>query len=199
MAFSVAEKLRIGILGRGNVGSALRRGLERVGYSPAISGREREKIADVSRRSELIVIAVPFTAVAETLNLMGRVNGKTIVDVTNLYTPEMKSIAGNMSGAEFIQKRVPEAHVVKAFNMHFAKNMETGRIGSEQLTLFIAGDDADSKKKTAQMGRDLGFDVVDAGSLKNAELLEALGNLNIQLGYAQGFGTDIGFKLVRKK
>ena len=195
----MAEKLRIGILGRGNVGSALKRGLERAGYSPAVAGREREKIADIARKSELIVLATPFPAVAETLNLMGKVNGKTIVDVTNLYTPEMKSSAGAISGAEFIQKKVPEAHVVKAFNMHFAKNMETGRVGNEQLTLFIAGDDADSKQKTAQMGRDLGFDVVDAGPLKNAELLEALGNLNIQLGYSQGLGTDIGFKLVRRK
>ena len=67
----------------------------------------------------------------------------------------------------------------------------------QQLTFFVAGDDEGAKGRALELGRDLGFDAVDAGPLANAKLLEALGNLNIQLGYSQKLGTDIGFRLVR--
>lgn len=46
------------------------------------------------------------------------------------------------------------------------------------------------------LGRDIGFDAVDAGPLKNARRLESLGYLNIQLGYMLKMSPDIGFKLL---
>jgi hypothetical protein len=64
------------------------------------------------------------------------------------------------------------------------------------LTLFVAGDDQDAKEQALTLGRDIGFDAVEAGPLKNARWLESLGYLNIQLGYTQKMGTQIGFKLV---
>jgi 8-hydroxy-5-deazaflavin:NADPH oxidoreductase len=50
-----------------------------------------------------------------------------------------------------------------------------------------------------QLARDIGFDAIDAGPLKNARYLEPLAVLNIHLGYAAKMGTDIGFKLVHPK
>ncbi|HRR27108.1 MAG TPA: hypothetical protein P5300_10465, partial [Acidobacteriota bacterium] len=61
---------------------------------------------------------------------------------------------------------------------------------------FVAGDDQDAKDHVLRLGRDIGFDPVDAGPLRNARWLEALGYLNIQLGYLLGMGTEIGFKLI---
>lgn len=86
--------------------------------------------------------------------------------------------------------------MVKAFNTVFAEHMATGQVKGTTLTLFVAGDDQNAKEQVLTLGRDIGFDAVDAGPLKNARWLESLGYLNIQLGYTQKMGSHIGFKLV---
>ncbi|HSQ48166.1 MAG TPA: hypothetical protein VLL96_00595, partial [Candidatus Deferrimicrobiaceae bacterium] len=87
--------------------------------------------------------------------------------------------------------------VVKAFNTVFAKNQSTAKVGTEKLTAFIAGDDADAKKTVAKLTGDIGFDPVDCGPLKNARYLEAMGNMLINLAYTYGMGTAIGYKLAK--
>ena len=192
-------KSKIGIIGKGNVGSALKRGLDRAGYDVKTVGRDSKGVRDVTKWADTLILAVPFSAVDEVLGEMSKegIMGKTLIDVTNIYTPEMQAKVGLKSGAEVLQSKASGAKVVKAFNMHFAKNMDSGRIGEHQITLLVAGDDKDARAKTLQMGHDIGFDTVDAGPLENARLLESLGNLNIKLGYSLGLGTGIGFKLVR--
>ena len=76
--------------------------------------------------------------------------------------------------------------------------MDSGVVGGQQLTTFIAGDDATAKAQVMQMARDIGFDTVDAGPLQAARLLEPLGYFNIQLGYVLGLGTQIGLKLAAR-
>jgi predicted dinucleotide-binding enzyme len=86
---------------------------------------------------------------------------------------------------------------VKAFNTVFAQNQSIGKIGNEQLTAFIAGDDLKAKQTAAQLTRDIGFDLVDCGPLKAARYLEAMGIMIINLAYNYGMGTKIGYKLVK--
>jgi 8-hydroxy-5-deazaflavin:NADPH oxidoreductase len=192
----------VAIIGRGKVGSALKRGLDRAGYQVRTVGKEPnqflEGVRETAKWADIIILAVPFTAVDDVIREMddGAV-GKILVDVTNLFKPEMIAAVAPKSGAEELQRKVPNANVVKAFNMHFAKNMETGRVANEKVTLFVAGDNQEAKTQVLMMGEEIGFDTVDAGPLLNARLLEALGHLNIQLAFAQKLGTDIGFKLVR--
>jgi predicted dinucleotide-binding enzyme len=67
------------------------------------------------------------------------------------------------------------------------------------LSLLVAGDHDEAKKQVLELGQAIGFDAVDTGPLANARYLEALGFLNIQLGYgATKYGANIGFKLVGK-
>jgi predicted dinucleotide-binding enzyme len=101
------------------------------------------------------------------------------------------------SGAEELQKKIPKARVVKAFNTQFAQQMDSGKLGGEQLTVFVAGDDTGAKDDVKAVAGAIGFSAIDAGPLANARLLEPLGYLNIQLGYMLGLGTGIGLKLVR--
>jgi len=61
----------------------------------------------------------------------------------------------------------------------------------------VAADDAKAKQTVMQLGRDIGFDSVDAGPLKAARYLEPMGMLIISLGYDFGMGTNIGYKLVK--
>lgn len=191
-------KPKIGIIGKGRVGSALERGAQRAGYDVKAVGADPGAVRDTSQWAEIIILAVPFTAIDDALREIGaNADGKVLIDVSNALTPDYQWALGySTSGAEELQKKAPQARVVKAFNMVFAAHMDTGRVKDQQLTAFAAGDDADAKRLVLELARDIGFDAVDAGPLRNARLLEPLGFLNIQLGSALKMGTDIGFKLI---
>ena len=148
--------------------------------------------------ADLVVLAVPFGALDSVADVAdGVLAGKTVVDVTNALDDNMNLALGfTTSGAEELQKKLPKAHVVKAFNTVFARHMDSGKLGDEPLTAFMASDHANAKNEVLELARGIGFDAVDAGPLKNARLLEPLAYLNIQLGYALGMGTKIGFKLL---
>ena len=189
-------KKRIGIIGNGHVGSALARGLTRAGHDVKAIGNEQ--VRETVLWADIAILAVPFQAIDSVIKEAGgSFEGKTLVDATNALRVGMQwAIGFTTSGAEELQKKAPKARVVKAFNTVFAQHMETGRLGDQQLTAFVAGDDAAAKNSALEIARDIGFDAVDAGPLANSRLLEPLGYLNIQLGHASGMGTQIGFKLL---
>lgn len=192
--------MKIGIIGKGNVGSALATGLSRKGHEIKFGHLDpREPVSEAAKWGEVIILSVPYSAAADTTKAVGSAaNGKPVIDVSNALTEKMELAIGfSTSAAEEIQKMLPQAYVVKAFNTVFAQNQSTGKVGDEQLTLFVAGNDAKTKKTVMQLGRDIGFDPVDAGPLKSARYLEPMGMLMINLGYSSGMGTKIGIKLVK--
>jgi len=191
-------KKRIGIIGNGNVGGALARGLERAGNEVRAVGNDKAAIEDVSSWAELVLLAVPFGGLDDVVAVAGgQLAGKTVVDVTNAIGPDMSLALGySTSGAEELQKKLPGARVVKAFNTVFAQHMDSGQLDKEPLTAFVAGDDADAKATVLELAREIGFDAVDGGPLRNARLLEPLAYFNIQLGYVLGMGPQIGFRLL---
>lgn len=130
--------------------------------------------------------------------IVSAADGKVLLDATNAIGEKMNLAIGfSTSAAEELQKKLPKARVVKAFNTVFAVNQSTGRIGHEQLTLFVAADDANAKQTVMQLGIDIGFDPVDAGPLKAARYLEPMVMLLVNLGYGLGMGTGIGYRLVK--
>jgi 8-hydroxy-5-deazaflavin:NADPH oxidoreductase len=189
---------RIGIIGHGNVGSALARGLKRANHEVKAVGNDKAAIRETAAWADEIILAVPFGAIDDVVKSVGDAfDGKTVIDVTNALDSKMNLALGfDTSGAEELQKKIPKAQVVKAFNTVFAQHMDTGRVGDQPLTAFAAGDDVNAKQEVLELAREIGFDAVDAGPLKNARLVEPLGFLNIQLGYTQKMGTQTGFKLL---
>ncbi|HXU83183.1 MAG TPA: NADPH-dependent F420 reductase [Polyangia bacterium] len=192
------NKKRIAILGDGNVGSALARGLQRAGHEVRAVGNDKPAIRDVAGWGEVVILAVPYGVIDDAVKAAGdALVGKTLVDVTNALGPNMNLAVGfDTSGAEALQKKAPKARVVKAFNTVFAIHMDSGKIGGQSLTAFVAGDDAGAKAVVLGLAGDIGFDPVDAGPLENARLLEPLALLNIRLGYGLKMGPDIGFRLL---
>ena len=75
--------------------------------------------------------------------------------------------------------------------------MDSGKLNGQNLTAFAAGDDESARNRVLELLRSIGFDAVNAGPLQNARHLEALGHLNIQLGYVLGNGAMTGFNYVR--
>jgi len=192
------NNLKIAIIGKGNVGSALGKGLSpeheiRFGHrDPA------EPVADAAKWGEVIILAVLYDNVSDALEeIKPYAEGKTVIDVTNAVSSDGLAISCETSTAEETQKRLPKAHVVKAFNTVFAGNQSTGKIGREQLTAFIAGNNLKAKDTVAQLARDIGFSPVDCGPLKAARYLDAMAIMIIDLAYKQGHGAKIGYTLVK--
>lgn len=106
------------------------------------------------------------------------------------------AVGFSTSGAEDLQKKLPKAKVVKKFKTIFAQRMDSGKLNGQTLTAFAASDDETARNKVLEILRAIGFDAVNAGPSQNSRQLEALGYLNIQLGYMQSNGTMTGFKYV---
>lgn len=186
-------KQKIGIIGSGNVGSALEKGFAKAGYEVRTS--TEQNVAEVAGGADIVILAVPFTAIDDVVAKLGNsVNGKVLIDATNALTPEYQLAVGfTTSGAEELQKKTPQAKVVKAFNTVFAQHMDSGKLNGKTLTIFAASDDEGAKKQVLELQKAIGFDAVDAGQLANSRQLEALGYFNIQLGFFLKNGTDTGF------
>lgn len=192
--------MKIAIIGKGNVGTALQNGLSRGGHETRFGHRDpNESVVDAAKWGEVIILAVPHDAADDARgNIKAYADGKTVIDVMNAMDKNMElGISCTTSTAEETQKQLPKAHVVKAFNTVFAPNQSTAKVDGQQLTAFFAGDDAGAKQMVAQLTRDMGFDPVDCGPLKNARFLEAMGNMLINLAYKYGMGSGIGYKLVK--
>ena len=192
--------MKVALIGKGHVGSAIAKGLRSKGHEVKFGHRNpKEPVFEAAKWSEIIFLAVPFHAISEAVKEIGSAaDGKPVVDVTNVIDQEGDLAFGfSTSGAEELQKKMPKAFVVKAFNTVFASNQSNGKISNEQLTLFVAGNQAKAKDTVMRLGRDIGFEPVDAGPLKNARYLEPMAMLIIDLGYGLGMGTNIGYKLVK--
>jgi hypothetical protein len=206
--------MKIGIMGSGNVGSALGRRWAEQGHTIMLGARDRQSpkvqaalqaigpaaqvgsIAEATALSEVIVLAVPWAAAAEVIEQAGDLSGKILIDATNRVGPTQ--LNGPSSEAEDLARRATGARVVKAFNTTGAGNMANPQYGSQRADMFICGDDEAAKAVAANLATSIGFEVVDCGPLANAALLESLAKLWVQLAYSLGNGPNITFKLLRR-
>jgi predicted dinucleotide-binding enzyme len=197
------------ILGAGNMGSALARRFAAAGHDVRIAATSLDKARRVAEsipgtvavdaarsaaNADAIVLATPFDAAADALRAAGPLDGKVVVDITNPLTADYSAltIGHDTSAAEEIAKSAPNAEVVKAFNTLFAQVLDDGaRFGDAIAPTFVASDSARAKATATALAESIGFDVIDAGALKNARYLEPLAGLNIHLGYGAGLGTGI--------
>jgi len=144
---------------------------------------------EIARDADVVIVATRYGAAADALRDAGDLTGKTVIDISNPLTADMSalSVGFTTSAAEEIQKAVPKAKVVKAFNTIFAQVLG----GSGRAQVFYAGDDAGAKNAVKALIESAGFEAVDAGPLSNARHLEPLGMLNIYMGYVAGRGTGV--------
>ena len=209
--------MKIGIIGAGDVGGTLGMRWRQKGHEIMFGVRNRQsqnvqKLIQLDKNLEfgeimetvayggVIVLAVPWTSVEETILKAGNLSNKIVIDPTNPLTPDLKGLAmDNFSAAEKISNLAKSAKVVKAFNMIGAKTLNNLIFGSQRADVFICGDDSKAKKIVQELAIDIGFDVVDVGPLVNARMLEYLALLWIELAFRQQLGPNIAFKLLRRE
>lgn len=188
--------MNITIFGKGNMGKAIGGNFEKAGQKVEFAGHDFN-----GSFGDIVVLAVPYGAVADiAAKHRGALAGKIIIDITNpvdfqtfdgLVVPE-----GTTAAAE-IQKLLPESTVVKGFNTTFAATLASGTVGGkEQTTVLLASDSEDAKKKVAEALEGSPLKVIDAGSLKRARELEAMGFLQIALAAKERFSWTGGFAII---
>lgn len=205
--------MQIAILGAGNVSTALCHNFSeaghhvRVGVRDPFSNKAQELAAlnlpnveicglmEACEHAQVVILAVPFPAVADAIEAAGDLSDKVILDATN---PVQGLPEGYKSAAELVAKYSGSAQVVKAFNMTGAGNMRRSEYGEGAPAMFIAGDSQPAKEAAALLANICGFEVVDAGGLENAALLENMALLWINLAYKQGLGPNIAFRLMKR-
>jgi 8-hydroxy-5-deazaflavin:NADPH oxidoreductase len=156
------------------------------------------KVGD-SLSGDVVVLAVWYAVLQDVLSRYGdQLTGKVVVDITNPLDVEafepLSLDAG--SAAQEIAATVPGARVVKAFNTTFAGTLAEGTVAGQPLDVFLASDDEDAKATVAQLVTDGGLRPVDAGPLRRAHELEALGYLHMALQQPLGTSFASAVKVV---
>jgi 8-hydroxy-5-deazaflavin:NADPH oxidoreductase len=156
--------MKIAVVGRGNVGGGLADLWEKAGHEVTRIGR---KGGDVSE-AEAVLVAVPGGTIVQALDNMQGIEGKTVIDATNLVGVEPPE--GFTSNAEFVKSRT-NGPTAKSFNTNFAALYD--RIGEAHSTPsnLWCGDE-EARQVVEQLNRDAGYEPVYAGPLENAALQE---------------------------
>lgn len=210
--------MKIGIIGAGDVGSTLGKEWAKRGHEIVFGVRNIQspkvksllkiadsniKVATISEAAsfgQVVLLAVPWEAVKETIENAGDLSGKILIDPINPLSSDLKNlmVGPSTSSAEEIAKLAQGAKVVKAFNAIGAKTLGNLKFGQYKADTFICGDDSGAKSIVRKLAMEMGFDVLDVGPLSNARLLENLALLWIELAFRQEMGPNIAFKLLTR-
>jgi predicted dinucleotide-binding enzyme len=210
--------MKVGILGSGDVGRALGTGFRRHGHEVTIGSRDPAKLdewvaetdggsagsfAEAAEFGELIVLATLGSATEAAIDVAGvdSFAGKTVIDATNPLesreggAPQLY-VERDDSQGQIIQRKLPEAQVVKAFNIVGNRYMVDPDLPGGPPTMLIAGDDPDAKARVTEILDDFGWEVVDVGGIDGARSLEEICIAWTRVGLAGG-GWNHAFKLLR--
>ncbi len=210
--------MKIGIIGSGNVGSALGKIWGKGGHDIIFSSRHPAELKSLAESigknacfgtpgeavkfGEIIILAVPWMQANDAIKSAGPFKDKILIDCTNPLKPDMSGLAVgcSTSGAEEVAKMAKDASVVKAFNTTFAALMhsDSRMFGSMRPAGLYCGDDVSAKAVVSGLIRETGLEPIDAGPLTSARYIEPMAMLIIQLGFAKGMGTNMAFALLRR-
>jgi 8-hydroxy-5-deazaflavin:NADPH oxidoreductase len=208
--------MRIAIIGAGNVGSAIARGLQgkehdlRLGVrDPAGSASLAKALGanvatpkDAAQWAEVVVLALPWAVAEAAVAALGDLTGKIVIDCMN---PIGRTAAGmglvlgqDTSGGEVVQHWLPGARVVKTLNQVGAEVMADTSGFIHPPVMFMAAEDAAAKAQVAILLADLGFDALDAGGIAMARLLEPMAMVWINQATFRGKGRNWSFAAIEK-
>jgi hypothetical protein len=208
--------VQIAIIGTGNVGSAIARGLKGKSHAVRLGARDAQA-ADVvalatetgaaamspeaaAASGEVVILALPWGAAKSVVQALGPLAGKTVIDCMNplgMVDGALGLTVGHStSGGEIVQGWLPDAHVVKTLNQVGAEIMAKNDHLPHRPVMFLAGDDAAAKAQVAGLLADLGFAALDAGDITKSRLLEPFGMVWINQALFRGKGRNWAFAAV---
>jgi len=213
------EKVKVGVLGSGDVGKVLAGGFLKLGHEVRIGSRSPEKLkewaagagdgastgtfAEAAEFGDIIVLATHGEGTQSAIEMAGAANfdGKVVIDATNPLDfssggPQL-SIGLNDSLGERVQRWLPKARVVKAFNTVGNAHMIDPQFPGGPPTMFIGGNDADAKKLVTQVCEAWGWEVAALGGIDASRYLEPMCMAWVVYGIRTGTWNH-AFKLLKK-
>jgi predicted dinucleotide-binding enzyme len=203
------KKHKVGIIGSGTVGHALAKGFASRGCEVKIGSRSKKDdlvtFAEAATFGEIVILATRWDGTENAIQLAGPASfaGKVLIDATNplLYPPGQSHAAGlafgfSDSGGEQVQRWLPEARVVKAWNTVGASLMCDPKLPDGPPTMFIGGNDEGAKREVTDIMTEFGWDTIDVGGIEAARLLEPMCWLWVTIGMRTGNWTQ-AFKMLR--
>ena len=215
--------MKVGILGSGAVGQSLGLGFAGLGDEVKLGSRTPGKdeikawrakagprasagsFAEVAASGELIVLATRWSGTENAIHLANPANfdGKVVIDATNPFLHSEHGLPGlavgcTNSAGEEVQRWLPGAKVVKAFNIINAAWMVNPEFPGGPPDMFLCGNDADAKRTVVAILQKLGWaGPIDMGGIEESRVLEPMALLYVH--YALRHGTwSHAFKLLRK-
>ncbi len=212
--------MKVGILGSGEVGQKLGDAFVETGHTVMIGTRNPVKLhswvskhgkgkassgsfADAASFGEIVIIATLWEGTPGAIKAAVPKNfaGKLVIDVTNPLdfskrTPRLALGHGDSAG-ETVQRLLPKANVVKAFNTVGNAHMFRPDFPGGPPTMFLCGNNDDAKRQVAEILDSFGWETVDIGTIEGSRLLEPLAMLWIAHYMRTGSGNH-AFKLLRK-
>ena len=187
--------MKIGIIGSGNMGRSLGILWAEQGHQIYFGSRTKEKgeaVADLAGNStqggtndeaaafaEVLLYTIRGVNPAEVISNIEILSGKVLIDCNNFDIPEGFAYPPiEESLAEKLASEVPNVRVVKAFNTMAQEVFELAPtpLKDYNVSCFVAGDDEEARNIVMKIAKDIGFNSVDCGGLRNTRLLEGMGN-----------------------
>jgi predicted dinucleotide-binding enzyme len=193
---ALSAAMRIAIIGTGNVGGTLGSRWRQAGHEVTFGGRAPRAdgpggapvldIATAVEGAEVVVLALPGSAVADLLALLGgRLAGVVVVDTTNHIG------ADPVNSRTAVTTSAPDAHYVRAFNTLGWENFAEPLADAD---LFFAAD-AEAREVAEQLIAAVGLRPVYVGDGDAAGTVDALLRLWFTLAQLRG-NRRIAFRLV---
>lgn len=204
--------MKVGILGSGDVAQALGRGLVKHGHEVTLGSRDpkSEKLLawqktvgakghtgsfrDAAKFGEIVIVAIHGAGTESALDLAGPASfaGKVVIDASNPLDFSHGMPPGLLFGTtdslgERVQRRLPDAKVVKCFNTVSNVQMIDPKFTEMRPSMLICGNDAGAKQRVDALVQELGWPgALDVGGIEGARWLEALVPLWVRVGAVKG-------------
>jgi 8-hydroxy-5-deazaflavin:NADPH oxidoreductase len=170
--------MKVAVVGKGNVGGGLADRWERAGHEVTRIGKDGGDVSD----ADVVLLAVPGSAVAEAFETVGGWDGKTVIDATNLVGAEPP--AGFSSNTEFVKSKT-NGPTAKSFNLNLARLYDQiDQAGSRPSNLWSG--DEEARDAVEQLNRDAGYEPVYAGGMDKTAVQEQGIALILAISQASG-------------
>jgi predicted dinucleotide-binding enzyme len=211
--------MRVGILGSGLMGGKLGTLFARAGHDVVFSyARSEQKLKKLARdaqgnaragtpgeaaqQADAVLLAVHWSRIEDVLNQAGDLSGKVIVTCALPLNDDNTElvVVHTSSGAEELAKIIPKARIVAAFTTVPSEvlfGVYEAKRKANRPSLVYCGDDRSAKAVAAELIRDVGFDPVDAGSLRIARYAEPFALLVAELAYGGKGGPELAYRFER--
>lgn len=188
--------MEIGTIGAGAFAQAFAKRVLKAGHKIKLSNsRGPESLREVVNRlgpgamaatteeaaaCEVVLLAVPWDNVPETLASLPTWNNQILIDGTNPFHGKAGDFTaanvGNLSTSQLVAALAPGARVVKALNNMIVPNLEADPVVSgARRVAFISADDDAAKKRVEVLLKAFGYSVVDLGNLRDGGLIQQAG------------------------